>query len=221
MREKLIHKGHQRHSHAGGIRANQTGADVRAFSFIVAAAERPARSRRVPAETCRLLTLPSPRPDDRPDGRLPTSRARNTCNWTRYGGFHSGTVQGQPPLLKGTAFGAESPGEARRMFSSFRSERSARLTPHSWTLPLSPGPWPPGQNSARYAVCLEEFKQKDELGICPCKHAFHRKCLIKWLEVRKVCPLCNMPVLQLAQQQGGAEAQGPTQQPLPGVENLV
>ncbi|KAK3507471.1 hypothetical protein QTP70_025843, partial [Hemibagrus guttatus] len=24
------------------------------------------------------------------------------------------------------------------------------------------------------AVCLEEFKQKDELGICPCKHAFHR-----------------------------------------------
>ncbi|KAJ8335804.1 hypothetical protein SKAU_G00391460 [Synaphobranchus kaupii] len=71
------------------------------------------------------------------------------------------------------------------------------------------------------AVCLEEFKQKDELGICPCKHAFHRKCLIKWLEVRKVCPLCNMPVLQLAQQQGGTEAQGSTQQPLPGVENLV
>ncbi|XP_036407747.1 RING finger protein 24-like [Megalops cyprinoides] len=71
------------------------------------------------------------------------------------------------------------------------------------------------------AVCLEEFKQKDELGICPCKHAFHRKCLIKWLEVRKVCPLCNMPVLQLAQQQGTTEPQGPTQQPLPGMDNPV
>ncbi|XP_036439014.1 RING finger protein 24 isoform X1 [Colossoma macropomum] len=74
------------------------------------------------------------------------------------------------------------------------------------------------------AVCLEEFKQKDELGICPCKHAFHRKCLIKWLEVRKVCPLCNMPVLQLAQQQGTSEtvaAVASTQQHLPGVENLV
>uniref|UniRef100_A0A3B1IIJ8 Ring finger protein 24 n=1 Tax=Astyanax mexicanus TaxID=7994 RepID=A0A3B1IIJ8_ASTMX len=74
------------------------------------------------------------------------------------------------------------------------------------------------------AVCLEEFKQKDELGICPCKHAFHRKCLIKWLEVRKVCPLCNMPVLQLAQQQGTSETAAPPapiQQPLPGVENLV
>ncbi|XP_041134263.1 RING finger protein 24 isoform X2 [Polyodon spathula] len=70
------------------------------------------------------------------------------------------------------------------------------------------------------AVCLEEFKQKDELGICPCKHAFHRKCLIKWLEVRKVCPLCNMPVLQLAQQHSAQES-GPQQQPLPGVENMV
>uniref|UniRef100_A0A667Y3N2 Ring finger protein 24 n=1 Tax=Myripristis murdjan TaxID=586833 RepID=A0A667Y3N2_9TELE len=70
------------------------------------------------------------------------------------------------------------------------------------------------------AVCLEEFKQKDELGICPCKHAFHRKCLIKWLEVRKVCPLCNMPVLQLAQQAGTTDPPVPIQ-PLPGVENLV
>uniref|UniRef100_A0A8C7Q9I7 Ring finger protein 24 n=1 Tax=Oncorhynchus mykiss TaxID=8022 RepID=A0A8C7Q9I7_ONCMY len=72
------------------------------------------------------------------------------------------------------------------------------------------------------AVCLEEFKQKDELGICPCKHAFHRKCLIKWLEVRKVCPLCNMPVLQLAQQAGVTiDVTVPIQQHLPGVENPV
>uniref|UniRef100_A0A674HA77 Ring finger protein 24 n=1 Tax=Taeniopygia guttata TaxID=59729 RepID=A0A674HA77_TAEGU len=70
------------------------------------------------------------------------------------------------------------------------------------------------------AVCLEEFKPKDELGICPCKHAFHRKCLIKWLEVRKVCPLCNMPVLQLAQLHG-QPAPGPPQVPLPGSQNLV
>uniref|UniRef100_A0A8C9VFE5 Ring finger protein 24 n=1 Tax=Scleropages formosus TaxID=113540 RepID=A0A8C9VFE5_SCLFO len=71
------------------------------------------------------------------------------------------------------------------------------------------------------AVCLEEFKQKDELGVCPCKHAFHRKCLIKWLEVRKVCPLCNTPVLQLAQQHSPPESQGSAQRPLPGAENVV
>lgn len=70
------------------------------------------------------------------------------------------------------------------------------------------------------AVCLEDFKPRDELGICPCKHAFHRKCLIKWLEVRKVCPLCNMPVLQLAQLHS-KEDRGPPQGPLPGAENIV
>ncbi|XP_034958941.1 RING finger protein 24 isoform X2 [Zootoca vivipara] len=71
------------------------------------------------------------------------------------------------------------------------------------------------------AVCLEEFKPKDELGICPCKHAFHRKCLIKWLEVRKVCPLCNMAVLQLAQLHSKPDAHGLPQEPLPGAANIV
>ncbi|XP_014026104.2 RING finger protein 122 isoform X1 [Salmo salar] len=45
------------------------------------------------------------------------------------------------------------------------------------------------------AVCLEDFKVKDELGVLPCQHAFHRnvflRCLVKWLEVRCVCPMCN------------------------------
>lgn len=46
------------------------------------------------------------------------------------------------------------------------------------------------------------------------------RCLIKWLEVRKVCPLCNMPVLQLAQLHSKQDP-GPPQSPLPGAENLV
>ncbi|MFT7815195.1 RING finger protein 24-like [Arapaima gigas] len=71
------------------------------------------------------------------------------------------------------------------------------------------------------AVCLEEFKQKDELGVCPCKHAFHQKCLIKWLEVRKVCPLCNTPVLQPAQPHSPPEFQRSAQRPLPGLANAV
>ncbi|CDQ81961.1 unnamed protein product [Oncorhynchus mykiss] len=44
------------------------------------------------------------------------------------------------------------------------------------------------------AVCLEDFKVKDELGVLPCQHAFHRKCLVKWLEVRCVCPMCNKTI---------------------------
>ncbi|KAI2660262.1 RING finger protein 122 [Labeo rohita] len=41
------------------------------------------------------------------------------------------------------------------------------------------------------AVCLEDFRTKDELGVLPCQHAFHKRCLVKWLEVRCSCPMCN------------------------------
>ncbi|XP_041921810.1 RING finger protein 122 isoform X3 [Alosa pseudoharengus] len=47
------------------------------------------------------------------------------------------------------------------------------------------------------AVCLEEFRSRDELGVCPCSHAFHKKCLVKWLEIRSVCPMCNKPICRL------------------------
>ncbi|XP_073075120.1 RING finger protein 122 isoform X3 [Manis javanica] len=51
-----------------------------------------------------------------------------------------------------------------------------------------------GYKEQTCAVCLEDFKGKDELGLLPCQHAFHRKCLVKWLEVRCVCPMCNKPI---------------------------
>uniref|UniRef100_A0A4W6BYW9 Si:dkey-51a16.9 n=1 Tax=Lates calcarifer TaxID=8187 RepID=A0A4W6BYW9_LATCA len=49
------------------------------------------------------------------------------------------------------------------------------------------------------AVCLEEFRSRDELGVCPCSHAFHKKCLLKWLEIRSVCPMCNKPILTFSE----------------------
>ncbi|XP_051973240.1 RING finger protein 122-like isoform X1 [Xyrauchen texanus] len=54
------------------------------------------------------------------------------------------------------------------------------------------------------AVCLEDFRTKDELGVLPCQHTFHRRCLVKWLEVRRACPMCNIPI---------SAAQGQTQRP--------
>ncbi|XP_072514436.1 RING finger protein 122 [Salminus brasiliensis] len=44
------------------------------------------------------------------------------------------------------------------------------------------------------AVCLEDFKIRDEIGMLPCQHGFHKRCLVKWLEVRCVCPMCNKPL---------------------------
>ncbi|KAG8513367.1 RING finger protein 24 [Galemys pyrenaicus] len=64
---------------------------------------------------------------------------------------------------------------------------------------------------------VSPFKYLGLKGFCtlPCG-----LCLIKWLEVRKVCPLCNMPVLQLAQLHSKQD-RGPPQGPLPGAENIV
>ncbi|XP_057705015.1 RING finger protein 122-like isoform X1 [Corythoichthys intestinalis] len=60
------------------------------------------------------------------------------------------------------------------------------------------------------AVCLEEFRSRDELGVCPCSHAFHQKCLMKWLEIRSVCPMCNTPMCSLEPRtsQATEQAQG-------------
>ncbi|KAI1896820.1 hypothetical protein AGOR_G00098800 [Albula goreensis] len=58
------------------------------------------------------------------------------------------------------------------------------------------------------AVCLEEFRTRDELGVCPCSHAFHKKCLVKWLEIRSVCPMCNKPICRL-QPEAPQGAEGP------------
>ncbi|KAG7263428.1 hypothetical protein CRUP_015528 [Coryphaenoides rupestris] len=54
-----------------------------------------------------------------------------------------------------------------------------------------------GYNEQTCAVCLEEFRSRDELGVCLCSHAFHKKCLLKWLEIRSVCPMCNEPIARL------------------------
>ncbi|TNN65402.1 RING finger protein 122 [Liparis tanakae] len=54
-----------------------------------------------------------------------------------------------------------------------------------------------GYNEQTCAVCLEEFRSRDELGVCSCSHAFHKKCLLKWLEIRSVCPMCNKSICRL------------------------
>uniref|UniRef100_A0A8B9GW56 Zgc:175214 n=1 Tax=Astyanax mexicanus TaxID=7994 RepID=A0A8B9GW56_ASTMX len=59
------------------------------------------------------------------------------------------------------------------------------------------------------AVCLEEFKARDELGVCPCSHTFHKKCLLKWLEIRSVCPMCNKPIMRLHNDNPPRGAEGP------------
>lgn len=40
-------------------------------------------------------------------------------------------------------------------------------------------------------ICLNEFKQNDEVYFLPCIHCFHVKCLVEWTKSQKCCPTCK------------------------------
>ena len=41
------------------------------------------------------------------------------------------------------------------------------------------------------AICLKKFKGTDIIKEFCCKHIFHKKCLLKWLQKSNICPLCK------------------------------
>ncbi|CAK7323602.1 unnamed protein product [Dovyalis caffra] len=43
-------------------------------------------------------------------------------------------------------------------------------------------------------VCLEDFSTSVELTKLPCAHVFHEKCIFRWLQNSKSCPLCRTDV---------------------------
>lgn len=41
------------------------------------------------------------------------------------------------------------------------------------------------------AICLNQFKEEEEVKILACNHIYHVDCIDKWLGLNRRCPLCH------------------------------
>lgn len=40
-------------------------------------------------------------------------------------------------------------------------------------------------------ICLVEMAADTEVTVLPCNHIFHGGCIVDWLRIKNVCPLCR------------------------------
>ncbi|MED6152569.1 hypothetical protein PIB30_093281 [Stylosanthes scabra] len=46
----------------------------------------------------------------------------------------------------------------------------------------------------RCVICQIEYEEGEGLAVLHCGHPFHTDCISKWLQVRKVCPICSSEI---------------------------
>ena len=46
------------------------------------------------------------------------------------------------------------------------------------------------------AICLQKYKGIDIIKEFPCKHIFHKNCILKWIRNSNMCPLCKYDITE-------------------------
>ncbi|XP_010277675.1 PREDICTED: E3 ubiquitin ligase BIG BROTHER-related isoform X2 [Nelumbo nucifera] len=46
----------------------------------------------------------------------------------------------------------------------------------------------------RCVICQVEYEEGESLVALPCEHPYHSDCISKWLQIKRVCPICSTEV---------------------------
>ncbi|KAJ7387472.1 E3 ubiquitin-protein ligase znrf3 [Desmophyllum pertusum] len=55
--------------------------------------------------------------------------------------------------------------------------------------------------NSKCVICLEKFKDGQDVRIVPCRHEFHKDCVDPWLLSNYTCPLCMLNIVERKVQQ--------------------
>jgi len=47
------------------------------------------------------------------------------------------------------------------------------------------------QEDTKCNICLTDYKNNDNVINLKCDHHFHKECLVKWININEICPLCK------------------------------
>ena len=47
------------------------------------------------------------------------------------------------------------------------------------------------------SICLNN-ETAEKIMVAPCGHSFHEECMVKWLEIKLICPMCrkSLPIYE-------------------------
>ena len=84
------------------------------------------------------------------------------------------------------------------MRDSFAEDQEKRLIDVARELNIEKEQFDPNKETHKEfcscRVCLEDYKEGEELGMLPCKHFFHYNCIQEWGKRKPNCPYCDVEI---------------------------
>ncbi|WVZ18840.1 hypothetical protein V8G54_006162 [Vigna mungo] len=79
----------------------------------------------------------------------------------------------------------------------FIGEETRGLSENEISMCLNPYTWQHGERKSgidRCVICQVEYEDDEALVALQCEHPYHADCISKWLQIKKVCPICSNEV---------------------------